>query len=436
MSESIGKLSGGSTPPLHPGEPMPPSDANEVNFITFTVRIPKESLSPNTVQQAIQSKISACEELNQFKVSVEQKIIVPNTEWQPTCQDMIGDINRPGECLFNALYKAGLDINVARGLRKKIVERELNDLMSKCKALDQKFDANETLRKTTIANSKQEIKNIFDGLTPEEELQRKFCGKALDSESIDDIKSIFRVLNDAGIDDTVRYMSDQNINDMTDITGVHLREIFCKLGMPDDHRLFSNMANDGGKVFPNDDGRNHEEEIKDVARVTCLKLSNIIYNEKIKSLNQKAIDHNRLLNVIESLSKSGRLSLKGSRATLNIINDTKTLKKIRDTYNENLEGNPMVENDTHIISHSVRAIIFLAVDLLATNANEYTSLESLKYIVNEIKRPVFLVKAEEIQSFIPNECYEDNEIQGGTLYNLDGSRQKSKKKISLWRMGN
>jgi hypothetical protein len=423
----VSSISGDQSPQSPPDESMPLSEGG-ANFIEFTVKVSREGLSINTLQHAIQAQFDTITtELNQYNVRVDKKVAVSDGEWAPKCGERIENINRASECLFNALYKAGLNENMACTLRKRIVEKALADLMAACQISDQGSSEQE------IENIKQGIKSICDGLSPEEESQLKFCDKTLEQENIGHVKTVLGALNDTHINNATQYILAQNITDITAITNNHLKQIFVALGMSNNLELLSRMTDDGNKAFP--DEIDDEEARKDVARGICLRLINIVDGETRRGLHEQPIDHNRLLNVIEAMNNAEQLPLGGSRALLNIMKDEKILKQIRDTYNKDWQGDPIVGNSRSSVFPKAKDAIFRALDLIAADSGGYVGSNSLKHIVDEIKRPVFLINADELYSPGGRKMHADNDIQGGVLYNLDGSEESFQEKNILLENG-
>jgi hypothetical protein len=411
MDDAVEAPSIGGGRSLRPltGEPSPPPE-DEANFIEFTVRIPRKSLSANTLQHAIRAQFDSTG-LNQFTVSVEQKV-TPDTKWQPTCGDMtVDDLKIGGNCLFEALRDARISEENVFSLRSKIASAQRNALANICSA--------EGIRNVinSATNSKIEhINKIIDDI-----IKNGFViGETFRA-------NLFQGMTADNIDAAIEYVSNQRISSWQDITNKNLGKILKILGVSSKSSFLTETLN-SDEVFIRK-GSDTLNSMRSLCKGLILLIE--LKQEQSPFEGQGPLNSNLLLNVIQLLYGCEKIPISSSENVTGFLSnangannkDLCVTKSICRTYNDSCteDENKMILNEQELpFKGIIEQVIALALTTVITDTpNKYVDEKNLQYVVDILECPILLLNTEGDGSLVRP----GNILSGSILYTPNSPAQ-------------
>ncbi|MDR0742452.1 MAG: hypothetical protein LBE98_03240 [Puniceicoccales bacterium] len=385
---------------------------DKADFVEFTVKISKENLSPNTVQRAIQTQFDD-KGLNQFMVSVEQKVI-PDTEWQPTCGDMtVDDLKIGGNCLFEALRDAGISEENVFNLRSKIASAQKNALANICSAVEIWYVINSATN-SEIAHINEIIYSIIEnGVVADETFGA----------------DLFQGMTADNIGAAIEYVSNQGISFWQNITNEHLGEILKILGVFPESSFLTETLN-SNEVFI------RKSDTLNLMRSLCGYLISLreLKQKQSPFEEQGPLNSDLLLNVIQYLYSREEIHISSSENVTGFLsnvngNNNKDLcvtKKICEMYNNLAQDeNKMILNEQGLpFEGIIERVIALALTTVITGTqNKYIGEEDLQYVADILECPILLLNTEGTEEKGNGLVRPGNILSGSILYSPNSPTQ-------------
>ncbi|MDR1401976.1 MAG: hypothetical protein LBI81_03430 [Puniceicoccales bacterium] len=304
-----------------------------------------------------------------------------------------------GNCMFYALWEAGLDADTAATLRKSIFEEKNKTLREKCANIEQKI-------KNDINQRRQEVENCIKKII---QSGVKITDKDGNSEN-KYTKDSFKGLKTKNIDAALKYIQDNNIDTVTsadaDIKGiknVDLKQILTALGLG--KTKFFDQLGEGKSNFAQD---GHSNTIRNL----CNGLIDL--NQAKCSENQVDINYDTLFQAVDEAFPT--TSIGGAINVIDVLRGSKNLDKIKAVCEPT-----KLANRNGKVSPIIQGLLMEVLSVASIRIkNSYVEAENLALVAKLIDRPILLLNADAATRDIDGNAVECS------LYEANGSTTQCK----------
>ncbi|MDR2737425.1 MAG: hypothetical protein LBB18_00585 [Puniceicoccales bacterium] len=364
-------------------------------------QIPLNSSSVTTTipQEIFEGSIRSSEKYTAQSLQTISEAIKPLTI-EREGQKLSGTHRNDGNCMFYALWEAGLAADTAATLRRMIFDEKSKDLREKCANIEQEVKGDVERKRQLVEDCIRKILNhgvkITDSSSEGKEPFQLYNKDLFEGLSVENINSALNCIQEQHIE--VATSAD---DDMVGIDNKKLKQILTALGVKESD-FFSNLCSGGDFA---------RLGTKNTVRDLCNALVEL--NQAKCSEGQQGADYDLLFNAVNK-AFSSTLS---ARSAADIIRDKGSLDTIRSM----CDSATLANRNGEVAPHVKGLIIDVLDTVLVSKKDCYMNVSNLQYAARITKRPILLINTDSAETDIDGRIVEGPTELGCTLYGIGGA---------------